>query len=94
MALLSEAELRKHLQGLGGWRHEDKTLRKEFRFRNFMDAIDFVRDVADMAEISNHHPDIIIKYNKVTLILSTHSEGGITKKDIELAEEIEESLKP
>jgi 4a-hydroxytetrahydrobiopterin dehydratase len=93
MALLSEAELRRHLQGLGGWKQEGNTLRKEFKFRNFMAAIDFVRDVADIAENSNHHPDIIINYNKVTLILSTHSAGGITRLDVEFAEEVEESLK-
>lgn len=89
MALLNEAEIEQRLAGLPGWRKEGREIRKTYKFGNFVEAIRFVNDVADRAEAAGHHPDIDIRYNRVTLGLSTHSEGGLTEKDFDLARAIE-----
>ncbi len=85
MTLLSDSQIENHLADLGGWAREGNEIVKRFEFKNFVEAIAFVRRVADRAEAAGHHPDITINYNRVTLALSTHSEGGITTKDIEAA---------
>lgn len=82
MSLLSDAEIQERLNGLGGWERVGDAIVKGYEFRSFVEAIEFVGRVADRAEAANHHPDITINYRKVTLRLSTHSEGGITEKDI------------
>ena len=64
-------------------------LTRTYQFRNFTQAIDFVNRVASLAESANHHPDIDIRYSKVTLTLSTHDAGGITSNDVGLAREID-----
>jgi len=69
-----------------GWSEVDDALEREFRFADFRAAIDFVNRVAEVADEANHHPDIAINYNRVTLRWSTHSAGGITDRDRELAE--------
>ena len=71
-----------------GWFDYDSYIKKEFVFKDFKQAIIFINKVAHLAELENHHPDIDIRYNKVILSLSTHDEGGITEKDIYLAEKI------
>ncbi|MBI4176575.1 MAG: 4a-hydroxytetrahydrobiopterin dehydratase [Candidatus Aenigmarchaeota archaeon] len=86
---LTNQQIASGLEGLDGWTHAGTEIRKEFRFRDFAGAIDFVNSVAQLAEKADHHPDIRIKYNTVLLSLSTHSEGGITHKDISLAKEID-----
>ena len=68
-----------------GWREQDGALLRAFEFASFPQAIDFVVRVADAAESANHHPDIDIRYRKVTVRWTTHSEGGITDKDREMA---------
>lgn len=65
-------------------------IRREFTFKNFKEAIKFVNEVGDLAEQNNHHPDIAINYNKVTLTLTTHDEGKLTEKDFTLAQMIDE----
>jgi 4a-hydroxytetrahydrobiopterin dehydratase len=85
MALLGDDRVGNELSSLPGWAREGNAIVKRYDFPNFVAAIDFVRKVADRAEAVNHHPDIAIHYNKVTLTLSTHSEGGITEKDIDCA---------
>ena len=80
-----ETELRK----LTGWEHVDGSIQKHFQFGSFMGAIEFVNSIASLAEQTNHHPDIDIRYSKVIVTLSTHSEDGITEKDIEMAKDIE-----
>lgn len=85
MTLLSSQEITQELSGLSGWNREDHRLVKRYEFIDFVTAIRFVRRVAQRAESAGHHPDILINYNRVTLALSTHSEGGITKKDIHAA---------
>lgn len=90
MALLSEQQINEELKDLPGWTYTGQAIEKEYTFDDFVDAIDFVNDVAELAEEANHHPDIAISYNKVTLTIWTHSEGGVTQKDVSLATEAEE----
>ncbi|HEY6056115.1 MAG TPA: 4a-hydroxytetrahydrobiopterin dehydratase [Gaiellaceae bacterium] len=69
-----------------GWQERDEALEREFEFPSFPEAIAFVDRVAELAETENHHPDIAISYRRVTLRWTTHSAGGITDRDRELAE--------
>jgi 4a-hydroxytetrahydrobiopterin dehydratase len=68
-----------------GWEEVDGALQREFRFRDFAGAIDFVNRVAEEAERENHHPDILVSWNRVTLRWCTHSANAITDRDVELA---------
>jgi 4a-hydroxytetrahydrobiopterin dehydratase len=68
-----------------GWNEVDEALEREFRFDGFPQALEFVHRVAELAEAANHHPDIEIHYNRVTLRWWTHTAGGITDRDRELA---------
>lgn len=89
MALLSDEQIATELEG-SEWRREGKALVREWRLADFAAAVAFVERVAEVAEESNHHPDILIHgWNKVRLTLSTHSEGGITAADLALAQRIE-----
>jgi len=83
MGLLGNEQIKNELSSLPGWTREGNAIVKRYDFPDFVAAIDFVGEVAARAEAVNHHPDIAIQYNKVTLTLSTHSEGGITEKDID-----------
>lgn len=87
--LIPEVELKAHLAEVPEWRHRDNAIRREFQFRDFEEAMGFVNEVAGLAEEANHHPDIDIRWNKVTLALSTHSKGGLTMADFALAEQID-----
>jgi 4a-hydroxytetrahydrobiopterin dehydratase len=69
-----------------GWEEQDGALVRVFEFASFADAIEFVDRLAAAAESENHHPDIDIRYRRVTVRWTTHSEGGITAKDREMAE--------
>ncbi len=73
-----------------GWTQRGRSITKTYRFENFIQSIQFVNGVADVAEEYNHHPDIEIHYNRVKLTLTTHDEGGVTQKDTEVALHIEE----
>ena len=79
------------LQERPGWAHEpeQKAIRRTYQFASFAAAIRFVEFVAQLAEDADHHPDIDIRYNRVTLTLSTHSAGGVTEKDFALARQID-----
>jgi len=89
MALLSDEQIGAGLEG-SEWRHEGEALVREWRLADFAAAIAFVERVAEVAEESNHHPDILIHgWNKVRLTLSTHSEGGITAADLALAQRLD-----
>ena len=90
MALLSENEIAEYLLSLEGWGHEGNRIVKQFKFKNFVESMGFVTKVAIFAERVDHHPNILIEYSKVTITLSTHSEGGLTEKDFNLASEIQE----
>ncbi len=87
--LFDSKEIKTALKELPHWEHEAKTIERTIEFDDFAQAIDFVNGVAELAEEAEHHPDIEIHYNKVRLILSTHSKGGITDKDFDLAEQID-----
>jgi len=89
MALLSDDQVAVGLEGRD-WRREGDAIVRERRFADFAAAIAFVERVAEVAEASNHHPDILVHgWNKVRLTLSTHSEGGITAADLALAERLD-----
>lgn len=90
--LLSDIEIQRMLGKISGWSRKGDSIVKTFQFKDFLSGIDFVGGVAQVAEAANHHPDIDIRYNKVTLTLSTHSESGITQKDLDLAAQIDHVL--
>ena len=81
MAKLSRTEAEQRLTSLTGWTLDGDAIRKQFTFKNFVEAIAFVNRLAPEAEAADHHPDILINYKRVTLTWSTHSEGGLTDKD-------------
>ena len=86
---LSEAEIQRELTTLPGWELKAGEITHLYKFKDFKEAMEFVNRVADLAEEADHHPDILIRYNKVTLTLSTHSAGGLTGKDFQLARKID-----
>ena len=90
---LSDLEIQRALGSLPGWSRKGDVLVKTFAWTTFAAGIDFVNRVAKAADAMNHHPDIDIRYTKITCSLSTHDAGGITQKDLELAGEIEEAGK-
>lgn len=83
MAVLTPADLTEKLKGLEGWAHAGNAIRKEFVFQDFPEAVLFVSALVPGAEDADHHPDIEIHYKRVVLSYSTHSEGGVTTKDID-----------
>lgn len=89
MALLDDAQIREFLDGSPGWERDDDSIVRTFEFGDFTEAMGFVVSVALRAEKANHHPDVDIRWNKVTLRLSTHSEGGLTEKDTDLAGQLD-----
>ncbi len=86
---LSDAQVRKALLELHGWRLARKALRCEFKFENFRKALEFVVKVGALAEAADHHPDIDIRYSLVRLALRSHDVGGITDRDLSLARTID-----
>ena len=86
---LSDLEIQRAIGSLPGWARRGDVLTKTFTFKKFSDGIDFVQRVARAADRMNHHPDIDIRYTKVTCALSTHDAGGITDADLALAGTIE-----
>jgi 4a-hydroxytetrahydrobiopterin dehydratase len=91
---LSDPDVAAGLRDLPEWQREGDEIVREFRFEAFMDAVNFVNAVAQRAEAANHHPDIDIRYNRVRIALSTHSAGGITSKDLDLAREVDGCAAP
>ena len=90
--LLEDEEIEQRLSELGDWHREGTEIEKTYEFDDFATAMEFVNDVARLAERYDHHPDIDIRYNKVHLSLSTHSDGGLTNLDFTLANDIEQTL--
>jgi 4a-hydroxytetrahydrobiopterin dehydratase len=88
MTLLTEKEIGAGLKSAKGWEREGNEIAKTFVFKDFARSMGFVQSVALIAEKMNHHPDIDIRWNTVTLKLSTHSAGGLTAKDFGLASHI------
>lgn len=89
MARLDDVQVSDFLKANPGWEREGESILRTFEFEDFTTAMGFVTSVALRAEKTFHHPDIDIRWNKVTLRLSTHSEGGLTDKDTELAVQID-----
>ena len=86
---LSDLEIQRALGTLPGWARRGDTLQKTFTMRTFAEVLLLFNRVATEAERANHHPDIDIRYTKVTFTLSTHDAGGITQKDLDLASAID-----
>ena len=89
---LQPEEIEQRLAGLAGWERAGQGIRKRYKFRSFPEAIAFVTRVAFLAEAANHHPDITVNYNRVTLALITHSKNALTEKDFNLATQIEKLI--
>ena len=89
MGLLSMDEVKRKVHDLKGWELSDNVLQKKYSFKSFKGSMAFVNKVAELADSVDHHPDIIINYNRVILKLTTHSQGGITDKDFNLAQMID-----
>lgn len=85
MTKLSQEEIERKIKELSGWMFEIDSIKKTFEFENFLESVDFVNKIAPEAESMQHHPDIKISYNKVTITLSTHDAEGVTEKDFSLA---------
>jgi 4a-hydroxytetrahydrobiopterin dehydratase len=90
MDTLSQEQIAEALADLDGWELEDGALVRTFRFADFVHAVDFIEQLAEVAEAQRHHPDIDIRYNKVTLRLSSHDAGGLTERDVKLAEALQQ----
>jgi len=86
---LSDTDIDKKLADVPGWTHGNAAIRKTFTFPDFAQALLFVNHVGFLSEQADHHPDIDIRYKRVTLTLSTHSENGVSEKDFELAKKID-----
>lgn len=89
---LSDIAIQRELGRLPGWARRGETLVKSFSFPTYLAGIAFVQQVAERAEAADHHPDLDVRYGRVTCTLSTHSAGGITAKDLALAGEIEQAF--
>ena len=89
MARLSDEEIDERLSGLDGSERSGDAIRRGFRLEDFKGSVDFVNRLTPEAEDMNHHPDLEISWNKVTVAIPTHSEGGLTENDFELAGRID-----
>lgn len=91
---LSDAAITERLMALSSWTREGEAIRREFTFESFSDAVAFANRVALEAERADHHPDILIRFRRVTLVYATHSESGLTQKDFDgarMAERVAEA---
>lgn len=89
-ALLDETTIANRLTELPGWEHAEGAIRKTWELKGFLTAMTFANAIAHLAHETNHHPDLSVHgYNKLTVQLTTHSEGGVTENDLGLAERIE-----
>ena len=89
MPKLNTAQIRTALASVKNWKRQGQTITQTYQFKDFPAAIRFVNAVARLAEKAWHHPDIDIRWNKVTLTLTTHDAGGLTKKDFALAKQFD-----
>jgi 4a-hydroxytetrahydrobiopterin dehydratase len=92
MPALTTKQVRLHLKTVPNWSKRAQTILRTFDFEGFLKSMDFVNRIARKAQKMNHYPDIDIRFNKVTLKLTTHDEGGITEKDFFLAVQCDEVL--
>ena len=89
MTLLSDAEVQERLAGLSGWERSGEAVEKGFKCDDFVGSVEFVSRLVEPAEAMSHHPDVAISWDTVTVTISTHSEGGLTDADFELAAKID-----
>jgi len=92
VAALSDDRVSDGLARLEGWEREGDAIVRTYELASFRAVIEFVGRIADLAEAANHHPDLDIRYRRLRVLLSTHSEGGITDKDLALAEQIDAAV--
>lgn len=91
---LNQEQINSNLSKFSGWSFENNSIFKQFQFKDFIEALSFVNAVGLESEKMDHHPDILMfAWNKVKITISTHSAGGVTENDFELAQKIEERLK-
>ena len=90
MARLSDEEIEDRLAEVEGWEREGDAIRQRFKHEDFRGSVDFVNRLTSEAEDMNHHPDLAISWNEVTVTITSHSEGGLTANDFELARRIEQ----
>jgi len=90
MAKLTELEIQTALKDLSHWKLVGIAIQRIYEFPDFKQAMVFVNKMADAAEEANHHPDIDIRYNKVTVALTSHDSGGVTGRDVKMAKRINE----
>ena len=94
MSKLNLDQINSNLKNLNDWNYENDSITKQFQFKDFIEALSFVNTVGLVAEKMDHHPDILMfAWNKVKISISTHSAGGVTENDFELAQKIEERIK-
>jgi len=89
MALFSDAEIKQRVGGMDGWEHEGEVISKTFERKNFVGSVEFVNQIVEPAEEMGHHPDLEVSWDKVTVSITSHSEGGLTAADFELAGRID-----
>jgi 4a-hydroxytetrahydrobiopterin dehydratase len=89
MSRLDDAEIESRLAGLEGWARAGDAIRKEFKRDDFVGSVEFVKAIVAPAEEMGHHPDLEISWDTVTVTITTHSEGGLTENDFELASRID-----
>ena len=90
MARLSEEQIGQALEEAEGWSRDGEAITKDFERGDFMGSVGLVNDIAPVAEEMGHHPDLAVSWDTVTVTISTHSEGGLTAADFELAEKIDD----
>ncbi len=86
--LLNQGEIEDRIGQLSGWELKDKEIERIYKFKDFIEAINFVNKLVEPAESAGHHPDLAISYNQVTVSLTSHDAGGLTEKDFEMAKTI------
>jgi 4a-hydroxytetrahydrobiopterin dehydratase len=89
MPVLSDDEIESRLSELEGWERTGDAIRRQFKFDDFVGSVEFVNRITPLAEEMNHHPDLEISWKTVTVTITTHSEGGLTEGDFELASRID-----
>ena len=89
MNLLSEQEIKERLKNVENWTRDDKAIKREWIFQDFVEAMDFINMIAVICEAHNHHPELFNVYNRVSLRFYTHSANGLTEQDFAIAEEID-----
>ncbi len=92
MPPLKTKDVQLHMKSIPKWSKRAQTLVRTYQFKEFMQGLQFVTRIAKRAEKSQHHPDIDIRFNKVTLKLTTHDEGGLTEKDFSMARQCDEAF--